>query len=128
MIDFKAWVIHALGGVTAEEWERGLRLPRPIKAMLADINIHIARDRLESMFRLGHYHQADREARASVWIDLTRQAPFPQEEPPTLDALQASNDAWVQRNQAYGALLDTSHETPIVQRLSAIKQVERRQG
>ncbi len=116
--DLRAWVIHALGGVTAEEQERGLRLARPIKHMLADMN--------ESLYKLGHYHQSDREASTSVWVDLARQAPFPQQAP-TLNELQAKNDEFTRRNQAYGALLDTSHDTPIV-RLAAIKRAERRQG
>src|SRR5436305_7920409 len=73
MINLKAWAIHVLGGVTAEEQERGLRLARPIKAMLADMN--------ESLYKLGHFHHADREAAESVWIDLAQQVPFPQHAP-----------------------------------------------
>ncbi len=115
MIDLKAWVIHALGGVTAEEQERGLRLARPIKHMLADMN--------ESVFRLGHYHQADREAAASVWIDLARQVPFPQQAAPHVP----KEDTGLMRVTGIGHLPPT-RQTGDLARLAAIKRVERRQG
>jgi len=115
MIDLKAWVIHALGGVTAEEQERGLRLARPIKAMLADMN--------ESLYKLGHYHQADREAESSVWIDLTRQVPFPQQAPDSAP----KEDTGLMRVAGIGHLPPT-RQTGDLARLAAIKRAERRQG
>ncbi len=121
--DLRSWVIHALGGVTSEEWERGLRLPRPIKAMLADINIHIARDRLESMFRLGHLHQAEEDARASAWIDLARQVPFPQQAPDSAP----KEDTGLMRVTGIGHL-PPMRQTGDLARLAAIKRAERRQG
>ena len=135
MIDLKAWVIHALGGVTAEEQERGLRLARPIKHMLADMN--------ESLYKLGHYHQSDREAASSVWIDLTRQVPFPQQAPDSAPLTNWSEmaskafapypqhvpkeDTGLMRVTGVGHLPIT-RKTGDLARLAAIKQAERRQG
>ncbi len=91
--------------------------------MLADINIHIARDRLESMFRLGHLHQAEHAAAESVWIDLAQQVPFPQQAPPNVP----KEDTGLMRVTGVGHL-PPMRQTGDLARLAAIKQAERKQS
>ncbi len=142
-MNLKAWVIHALGGVTAKQrlaWWQWI-------ARIANVQAKVDQEEKDSWFRMGVAFATGKPARLTyrdyphfldeqVGVAYARALDRPpsmvpsvvvQSEPPTFNELQASNDAFVRRNQVYGATLDTSHETPIV-RLARIKRAERRQG